>query len=1029
MRSDRESETQVIGLSQYTPLPDAQEATPTSLLLEKTFGSQLPPSPPGGSSLDDKEMWRSFWNNKTCRKQFHKASDCIKKVKTVESKIKFLSQCIKLEVVPKTFRIKVKVSENFSEEGQRKCSNTCFQSSLVHIQTARSEARVSLAKLCESACAAEQSLHLYTPSNLRLQALVSDKLSEKGRSFLKQADNTHKQRLRNLLVEQGKQVPEHLNLSSYSSIAETSNCSSASSRKFESRHRRKRKNKQKSRTKISLCSNYSSVKLSEDQESVLNLGLNFCPMRKHVNRTDVEVSCKRYIRSCRWREFWQDKPTEIDTGHADDSEVPSIFKDSTIKTNLPRNHPCPPRLQQHFNAVHGALVGAKVNHHQSNLTSKQWESIKELKNLQKSREIVIKANDKTGGVSILDCSQYVSVMNSKLLETFIDKDNNVKPKYVEVNEQLLKRNLEIVKNLVEEGRSLNYISEKDSRIMVPKEARPGRMYGLVKNHKPVDVVTGIPPLREVVSCSGSSTEFISAYVDHHLKPEVRKLNSFIEDTPDFLREIERRNGTESLPANAIPVSMDVVALYPNVPWNEGLKALEQAANKRSDQTIPTEFLSRLMVTVLGTNIFEFDSHLYLQKYGTAIGTRAAPTFANLFMGWWEEELQKRWTGTELCFYRRFIDDLFFIWTGDQQELHDFIQFANNIFPTIKVTADFDYSTRSVNYLDMRVWIDDEGAIRTDLHRKENQKITYLLPSSAHPRHICSNIPYSLAYRLLRLCWSKELLEKRLGELEDTLVERGYRRRSVQDAINKVKNKNRIEALEKVNREREKAERVRFVIKYDPRLPDIPSILQQQYSVLVEDQKMKEVFPEKPMICYQRVQNLGEILTKAKLPPKSVCARPRRVKQNGFHPCGLAKCPVCELLPDRKVITTIKCTWSGEVFPIKNVITCSSRNVVYCITCTRGGRVCPLHPQYIGETGQQVKERLREHRGTVIQPAQADTTAPVGMHFRQPSHTYSNLQIIPFEKILSEDPMVRKVRESFWINKFNTVHKGLNKKSC
>ena len=154
-----------------------------------------------------------------------------------------------------------------------------------------------------------------------------------------------------------------------------------------------------------------------------------------------------------------------------------------------------------------------------------------------------------------------------------------------------------------------------------------------------------------------------------------------------------------------------------------------------------------------------------------------------------------------------------------------------------------------------------------------------------------------------------------------------------------------------------------------------------------------------------------------------------MKQNGFHPCGLAKCPVCELLPDRKVITTIKCTWSGEVFPIKNVITCSSRNVVYCITCTRGGRVCPLHPQYIGETGQQVKERLREHRGTVIQPAQADTTAPVGMHFRQPSHTYSNLQIIPFEKILSEDPMVRKVRESFWINKFNTVHKGLNKKSC
>ena len=170
-----------------------------------------------------------------------------------------------------------------------------------------------------------------------------------------------------------------------------------------------------------------------------------------------------------------------------------------------------------------------------------------------------------------------------------------------------------MKNLVDEGKSLNYISEKDSCIMVPKEARPGRLYGLVRNHKPIDQVTGIPPLREVVSCSGSSTEFISAYVDFHLKPEVRKLISFIEDTPDFLREVERRNVTESLPTNAIPVSMDVVALYPNVPWKEGLQALEQAAIKRSDQTIPTEFLSRLMLTVLGTNIFEFDGQLYLQK--------------------------------------------------------------------------------------------------------------------------------------------------------------------------------------------------------------------------------------------------------------------------------------------------------------------------------------------------------------------------------------------------------------------------------
>ena len=84
-----------------------------------------------------------------------------------------------------------------------------------------------------------------------------------------------------------------------------------------------------------------------------------------------------------------------------------------------------------------------------------------------------------------------------------------------------------------------------------------------------------------------------------------------------------------------------------------------------------------------------------------------------------------------------------IFVGPEEELKKLIKFANSIFPSIKVTAEYSYETRSVNYLDMKVWIDKEGYIRTDFHKKDNQKTTYLLPSSAHPWHICKNIPYNL----------------------------------------------------------------------------------------------------------------------------------------------------------------------------------------------------------------------------------------------------------------------------------------------
>ena len=89
---------------------------------------------------------------------------------------------------------------------------------------------------------------------------------------------------------------------------------------------------------------------------------------------------------------------------------------------------------------------------------------------------------------------------------------------------------------------------KDAILMVPDKPTPGKFYGLVKDHKPVEPSSKLPPLREVVSGSGSNTKFLSAFVDHHLKAEVKKLPSYIEETLDLLSEIDKRNDFGPLPA-------------------------------------------------------------------------------------------------------------------------------------------------------------------------------------------------------------------------------------------------------------------------------------------------------------------------------------------------------------------------------------------------------------------------------------------------------------------------------------------------
>ena len=103
------------------------------------------------------------------------------------------------------------------------------------------------------------------------------------------------------------------------------------------------------------------------------------------------------------------------------------------------------------------------------------------------------------------------------------------------------------------------------------------------------------------------------------------------------------------------MSMDVTALYPSILWKEGLEAMEEALTRREDHD---SFILRLMLLVLGSTIFEFDGELWLQKDGTAIGTRAAPNFANIFMGKWEERAQTGWIGSQIEFWRCSIDDIF-----------------------------------------------------------------------------------------------------------------------------------------------------------------------------------------------------------------------------------------------------------------------------------------------------------------------------------------------------------------------------------
>ena len=133
---------------------------------------------------------------------------------------------------------------------------------------------------------------------------------------------------------------------------------------------------------------------------------------------------------------------------------------------------------------------------------------------------------------------------------------------------------------------------------------------------------------------------------------------------------------------------------------------------------------------LKNNFFEFNNQIKQQIFGTAIGTKCAPTYAGIFMDKVETEFLE--TQTDKLFWSvRYIDDIFFIWTHGQEKLKVFLEDLNKFHPNLKFTS--DSSEENVAFLDLKVKL-KQGKIETDLHVKSTDRHQYLHYTSSHPEH-------------------------------------------------------------------------------------------------------------------------------------------------------------------------------------------------------------------------------------------------------------------------------------------------------
>ena len=758
--------------------------------------------------------------------------------------------------------------------------------------------------------------------------------------------------------------------------------------------------------------NLSSKTLSHATLSALSKGLGFVPTPPTPNLSKLSEDIAAFARTLRIKY------------HFRNSQHPH-----TRHPFKPKSSWNPPRARnKHLEDYIEALstdTPRLCTHATNNLS--QPERIA-LGKISKRKDLVIKPADKGSCIVVQDTATYVR----EGLEHLSDPNT-----YTRLPGDPTPFLVENIKKLIDSIHELGYIDAyTHAYLMPPQNTRTQRMYFLKKLHK---TPHGIRPI--VSGCSGP-TEHISAYIDSIIKPLVPHVPSYIKDSSHMVAILEETR----IPKEALLVTIDVSSLYTNIPQDEGTSACLEAVEASQTTDLPTNILQALFNVVLKCNIFRFENSIYAQTQGTAMGTKMAPSYANLFMDRFERSFLAN-EPIQPLLWKRYIDDILCIWPGTREELDSFLDRLNNAHPTLRFT--WSISDSRVEFLDLNIFkgprFNNTNCLDLSTHFKKTNTFQYLHYSSSHPRSIFRGLVKGEAIRFLRSNTHAPTFTATKKSLRHHLLSRGYPKSFIDPILHSITYDLRpkyISSLSSYNSDpspipnpsssptpiptpNPSQHPPRLVTTYSPYLPHLQAFLTRHWHKITQNQELSSLFPAPPQVCYRRNPSSRDKIVRAALPGPLLPDHnelPLTLTPLHTHatPCTRAPhirpCTVCPKLLHRNSLPSAA---SKTTYTFSNSnITCNDKNIVYCIICIKCLKM------YIGQTSLPLRRRIHAH----IHSAKCTEKKmwPVYRHFHQDSHDFDrDTRIIPLEKCRKRDLFLR---ETFWIMTLETVIPfGLNSK--
>ena len=172
------------------------------------------------------------------------------------------------------------------------------------------------------------------------------------------------------------------------------------------------------------------------------------------------------------------------------------------------------------------------------------------------------------------------------------------------------------------------------------------------------------------------------------------------------------------------------------------------------------------------------------------------------------------------FFVHFLDECLLRWSHGRETFDEFVEYLTSYHKTIKLTAEI--LEISVPFLDLNIHLDNDQ-IRTDLYCKPTDSHNYLHFNSSHPEHNKLSLLYSQYLRLKRICSRDEDFIKHSQMITFHFLWRGYPKKLLRNALNKVNARPTEEILNQPISWIEQDETVFLITTYIPGLSSMKDI--------------------------------------------------------------------------------------------------------------------------------------------------------------------------------------------------------------